>query len=134
MAGGLGQNPGEHMTGVPVARFHGCREMPFQVRNQLPPPGGYELLFDFCKVVEVAVRIRESGRQLIKVQGEIIRCPLVFQTVPLMMLQPVPSPLRVSQLRCRLTERIVQQASDSGVRGSQLTQPLGPSQRPSRSP
>lgn len=102
MAGGLGQNPGEHVTGVPVARFHGYREMPFEVRNQLPPPGGYELLFDFCKVVEVAVRIRESGRQLIKAPGEIIRCPLVFQTVPLGILQTAPNlSLRVSLLRSR---------------------------------
>ncbi|MYV73374.1 DUF2716 domain-containing protein [Streptomyces sp. SID1046] len=62
--------------------------MPFQVRNQLLPPGGYELLFDVCKVVEVAVGIRESGRQLIKAQGEIIRCPSVFQSVLLVSFRP----------------------------------------------
>ncbi|WP_187285100.1 hypothetical protein [Streptomyces sp. OR43] len=64
------------MTGIPVARFPCCREMPFQVRNQLPPPGGHELLFDCCKLVEVAVLIRESGRRLTKARGEVIRCPL----------------------------------------------------------
>lgn len=109
------------MTGVPVSRLHGCREMPFHVRNQLPPPSGYELFFDFGKVVEVAVRIRKSGRQLIKAQCEITCCPLVFQTVLLVILQTAPSlPPRVSLRWSRLTELIVQQASDTGVRGGQL--------------
>ncbi|MFD3675639.1 hypothetical protein [Streptomyces sp. NPDC058613] len=85
------------MTGVPVARFHGCREVPLHVRNQLPPAGGHELLLDLGKVIEVAVRVCEPGRQLIKAQEEVTRCPLIFHFVLLVMLQTVPSlPQRAS--------------------------------------